>query len=161
MKSSTGDIHHYKKFWVGLPMSMVDSFEDPTIRPVHPSLLDDGGFKEDIQARMTATQEFAEEIAKRRLERAQRSGTRRIVDYVPGDLVYYWRNQVPLKGKTTQSVGRFLGPARVLATETRKDLEGNLRPGSIVWLHRAGRLLRAAPEQLSDPHQVMNNSWKP
>ena len=123
-------------------------FEDPTIRPVHPGLLDDGGFKEDIQARMTATQAFAEEIAKRRLERAQRSGTRRVVDYVPGDLVYYWRNQVPLKDKTTQSVGRFLGPARVLATETRKDSEGNLRPGSIVWLHRAGRLLRAAPEQL-------------
>ena len=123
-------------------------FEDPTVRPIHPSVLEDGGFREDIHIRRTATQAFAEEVAKRRLERAERSGHRRLADYVPGDLVYFWRKQVPLKEKTTQSVGRFLGPARVLATETRKDSEGNLRPGSIVWLHKAGRLLRAAPEQL-------------
>ena len=123
-------------------------FEDPTVRPIHPSMLEDGGFREDIHIRRTATQAFAEEMAKRRLERAERSGHRRLADYVPGDLVYFWRKQVPLKEKTTQSVGRFLGPARVLATETRKDSEGNLRPGSIVWLHKAGRLLRAAPEQL-------------
>lgn len=120
-------------------------FEDPTTRPGY---LEDGGFREDIHIRRTASQAFAEEIAKRRLERAERSGHRRLTDYVPGDLVYFWRKQVPLNEKTTQMVGTFLGPARVLATETRRDTEGNLRPGSIIWLHRAGRLLRAGPEQL-------------
>lgn len=44
--------------------------------------------------------------------------------------------------------GKFLGPARVLATETRKEPDGSLRAGSIVWLYRAGRLIKAAPEQL-------------
>ena len=123
-------------------------FEDSTIRPVHPSLLEDGGFREDIKARETASKAFAEEVAKRRLERAERMGHRRLADYLPGDLVFYWRKQVPVKEKTTQHVGRFLGPARVLATETRRTQEGDLRPGSIVWLHRAGRLIKAAPEQL-------------
>lgn len=36
----------------------------------------------------------------------------------------------------------------MLATETRKDSGGTLRPGSVVWLLRAGSLIRAAPEQL-------------
>ena len=34
-----------------------------------------------------------------------------------------------------------------MATETRQE-EGELRPANIVWLHRAGRLIKAAPEQL-------------
>ena len=42
----------------------------------------------------------------------------------------------------------FLGPARALATESRREPDGTIRPGSLIWLHRAGRLLRAAPEQL-------------
>ena len=52
-------------------------FEDPTTRPIHPGFLEDGGFREDIHIRRTASQAFAEEIAKRRLERAERSGHRR------------------------------------------------------------------------------------
>ena len=123
-------------------------FENEEVRPIHPSILDDGGFKEDVQMRCRASQAFAEEQAKRRLERGERMGSRATQIFVPGDLVFYWRNQVPLKEKTTQKAGRFLGPARVLATETRRTAEGELRPGSIVWLHKAGRLLKAAPEQL-------------
>ena len=40
--------------------------------------------------------------------------------------------------------------------ETRRTMEGELRPGSVVWLHRAGRLLRTAPEQLrkASPYEV-------
>ena len=40
-----------------------------------------------------------------------------------------------------------LGPARVLATELRIE-RGEVRQGSIVWLHSGGRLLKTAPEQL-------------
>ncbi|CAE7237210.1 RE1 [Symbiodinium pilosum] len=66
-----------------------------------------------------------------------------------GDLVFYWGRQVAGREKERGfSIGSFVGPARVLAVETRSDEAGNLRPGSCVWLHRAGRLIKAAPEQL-------------
>ena len=48
--------------------------------------------------------------------------------------VYCWRKQV--SGKNPGKNGMFLGPARVLATETKKDFEGNLAPSSSVWLVR-------------------------
>ena len=88
-------------------------------------------------------------------------GHRRSQAFLPGDLVYYWRNQVPLKEKTTQHVGRFLGPARVIATETRRDDQGELRPGNVVWFHRAGRLIRASPEQLkASPFEIQLEEFK-
>ena len=137
-------------------------FEEEHVKPVGPELLDDGGFKEDHRLRCKAEQCFSQEQAKRRLERAERMGHRRAQVFLPGDLVYYWRNQVPLKDKTTQRVGRFLGPARVIATETRRDGGGEMRPGSIVWVHRAGRLIRAAPEQLrsASPLEVQLEEFK-
>ena len=42
----------------------------------------------------------------------------------------------------------FLGPCRVGPTETRKDDNGTLRPGSVVWLYRGGNLVKAAPQQI-------------
>ena len=110
-------------------------------------MLADGGFREDHQLRCAAEKAFAEEEAKRRLERAAYMGRRKAVLFVPGELVYYWRKQLPHKEQQIFRSGRFLGPARVIATETRED-HGTLRPGNIVWLHRAGRLIKAAPEQL-------------
>ena len=44
--------------------------------------------------------------------------------------------------------GRFWGPARVLAMETKRSEDGSATPTHIVWIARAGRLLRCAPEQL-------------
>ena len=61
------------------------------------------------------------------------------------------REAIPFRG------GRFLGPARVLATETRQE-DGELRPASIIWLHKGGRLIRASPEQVrlaSDQEQLI------
>ena len=131
-------------------------FEEPGQRPISQDLRQDGGFREDVQMRCRASQAFAEEQAKRRLQRAERMGARRSQTFLPGDLVYYWRNQVPLKERTAQNVGRFIGPARVLAMETRRAEGGELRSGSVVWLHRAGRLIRTAPEQLrkASPHEL-------
>lgn len=135
-------------------------FEDDRVRPVGPELLDDGGFQEDVKIRCAATKAFAEEQARRKLEKAQRMGRRSLQDFLPGDVVYYWRRQVPLKEKTTHNQGRFIGPARVLATETRRDSEGEWRPGSVVWLHRGGRLLKCAPEQLrkASPYELQIES---
>lgn len=137
-------------------------FEEEYVKPVGPELLDDGGFREDHKVRCRAEQCFSQEQAKRRIERAERMGHRRAQVFLPGDIVFYWRNQVPLKDKTTQRVGRFLGPARVIATETRRDNQGEMRPGSIVWLHRAGRLIRAAPEQLrpASPLEIQIEEFK-
>ena len=71
-------------------------------------------------------------------------------DYEPGELVYFWRTQESGKGRQQPGTrrGRFLGPARVLATETRKEPDGSLRPGSAVWLVRGRSLLKCCPEQL-------------
>ena len=130
-------------------------FECDDVKPILPSVLADGGFQEDATMRCKAEKAFAEEQAKRRLERAARMGHRRAQVYVPGDLVYYWRKQLQPGDRTSFQTGKFLGPARVIATETRKDEEGILRPGSVVWVHRGGRLLRCAPEQLrkASPHE--------
>lgn len=115
--------------------------------PLTPEMLVDAGFRSDHQIRCVAEKAFAEEEAKRRLERATHMGHRRSQVYIPGDLVFYWRRQLPHKDKQVFRSGKFLGPARVVATETRQE-EGELRPANIVWLHRAGRLIKAAPEQL-------------
>lgn len=123
-------------------------FQDDTMRPIAPELLDDGGFRANVEVMTAAAKSFISEQAKRRIERALRMGYRSQTAFVPGDLVYYWRKQVPLSQKTTQKHGMFLGPARAIATETRKETSGELRPGSIIWLHRAGRLIKACPEQL-------------
>ena len=121
--------------------------ENDDERPIHPGLLRDGGQRENFVFRKKAEQAFAEEQARRRLERAARMGHRRAQTFMPGDLVYYWRRQLPPKDRGSFQTGKFIGPARVLATETRREGD-QLRPGSIVWIHRAGRLLKAAPEQL-------------
>ena len=119
---------------------------DDTI-PLLPSMLADAGFKEDSNIRCSAEKAFAEEQAKRKIERALHMGHRRSQVYAPGDLVYYWRRQLPPQDRHAFQAGKFLGPARVIAMETRKE-DGEFRPGSVIWLHRAGRLIKAAPEQL-------------
>eukprot|EP00435_Cladocopium_sp_Y103_P018219 s2415_g4.t1 len=119
--------------------------------PIHPQQMIDGGFAENIKAMSIAEQSFARFKAEARIARATAAGSRPMKSFCPGDLVYYWRRQVPLSEGTRGGFswsGQFVGPARVLAVETKEDEAGNLRPGSCVWLHRAGRLIRAAPEQL-------------
>ena len=117
--------------------------------PIHPQQFVDGGFGENIKAMAAAEQSFSRFQAQARLARAEAAGRRPMKHLVPGDLVFYWRKQVQGgQGRGFSWSGQFLGPARVLAVETREDEQGRLRPGSCVWLHRAGRLIKAAPEQL-------------
>ena len=109
-------------------------FEAQEAISIRPELLQDGGFQEDAKIRICAEKAFLDEQAKRRLERAERMGKRRDQLFLPGDLVFYWRTQIPHNERGTFQTGKFLGPARVLATETRRD-NGELRKGSIVWLY--------------------------
>ena len=109
----------------------------------------DAGFGVNIRAMSVAEQAFLKDQAEQRLARAEPAGKRPLKSFVPGDLVFYWRKQVAGREKERGfTIGSFVGPARVLAVEIRTDELGKLRPGSCVWLHRAGRLIKAAPEQL-------------
>ena len=90
--------------------------------------------------------------AQQRYSRAQNSKGRPVPEYVPGDLVYYWRSTIPPKDKETRiQTGRlsgYAGPARILALETRRADSGHLRASSVAWLVRNIRLIKASVEQL-------------
>ena len=109
-------------------------------------------FGRDEQSMKLAEELFIEQQYKNRLARASRSGSRKTDVFKPGDLVFYWRKQLAgenkKQDKQTFRSGAFLGPARVLATETKFDPAGNPQPGNVVWLFRGSRLLKAAPQQL-------------
>ena len=110
----------------------------------------DGEFEKNVQRQSSAEKAFSEWQAHQRILRASHSRARPNRDYIPGELVYFWRTQESGKHKVAPGThkGRFLGPARVLATETRRDEQGLLRPGSAVWLVRGRQLIKCAPEHL-------------
>ena len=124
---------------------MFDTAEE---KPLNNDLMEDGGFGQNIRAMCLAEKAFIDEQARQRVQRALAMGHRKTSVYVPGDLVFYWRRQQAGKAHQNFPKGRFLGPARVLATESQPCEGGQVRPSSVVWIHRGGRLLRAAPEQL-------------
>ena len=81
-----------------------------------------------------------------------------LVNYHPGDLVFYKRYQPP-QDKQERShipldiprrrVARWYGPARVLALETRVTYDGDGRsPKQIAWIIASGRLKRVTSQQL-------------
>ena len=102
------------------------------------------------QLRAEAEKAHADWNAAQRIKRAMNSRSKPSYDYIPGELIYYWRSQVSEKGRRQPGGkhGRFQGPARVLAVETRRDEQGQLRPGSAVWCVRGRSLVKCAPEQL-------------
>ena len=78
------------------------------------------------------------------------SRTRPLQQYQPGDLVFFWRTQESGQGKRSPGTkhGRFLGPARILAMEPRKNSDGEGRPSHAVWCVRGRQLIKCSPEQL-------------
>ncbi|CAE7762593.1 GIP [Symbiodinium sp. CCMP2456] len=110
----------------------------------------DGEFERNVQRQSAAEKAFSEWQAHQRLLRAAHSRAQPVRDYLPGELVYFWRTQESGKHKVAPGThkGRFLGPARILATETKRDQHGQLRPGSAIWLVRGRQLIKCAPEHL-------------
>ncbi|CAE7515030.1 RE1 [Symbiodinium sp. CCMP2456] len=135
---------------------------------VHPNLLIENPtdeFERGVKLRAEAEKALSDWTARQRLLRAKHSRHRPCYDYIPGELVYYWRTQDSNKGRRQPGGkhGRFLGPARVLATETRHSEDGHVKPGGAIWLVKGRSLLKCAPEQLcraslSDPAQ-QRMSW--
>ena len=107
-------------------------------------------FQREAERRAVAEQALSDWQAKERVRRAMNSRTRPTCSYMPGDLVYFWRTQEA--GKSNKhpgtSHGRFLGPARILAMETRHGPGQESRPGNAIWLVRGRRLLKCSREQL-------------
>ncbi|OLQ11583.1 hypothetical protein AK812_SmicGene4618 [Symbiodinium microadriaticum] len=119
---------------------------------LHPDLLVENPteeFERGVRLRAEAEKALSDWMAHQRLMRAKHSRHRPCYDYTPGELVYYWRTQDSNKGRRQPGKhGRFLGPARILATETRLAEDGQARPGGAVWLVKGRSLLKCAPEQL-------------
>ena len=109
-----------------------------------------GEFERASLRRAEAEKAHAEWLARQRLTRAKNSRHRPCYNYVPGELVFFWRSQESGQGRRQPGTkqGRFLGPARILATETRQSKDGELSPGGAVWLVRGRSLIKCAPEQL-------------
>ena len=107
-------------------------------------------FETSIELMRISEQAHSEWTAQQRINKALNSRGNRQYQYHPGDLVYYWRKQVSGQKSTSaqQKQGCFLGPARILATETKREADGSLRPGSSVWVIRGRRLVKCCPEQL-------------
>ena len=107
-----------------------------------------GSMHDALQIRTRAEKAFLEYRERELMSRAINSKTRPVKQFLPGDLIFYQRCQVPqdtpanvVVDRPRMNIARFYGPARVLATETRVDSEdGSRRPGTIVWAVANGRL---------------------
>ena len=100
--------------------------------------------------RAEAEKAHAEWVSAQRISRALNTRPRPPFKFKPGDLVYFWRSHEAGQSRRSpgSKQGRFLGPARVLATETRRDEQGQPRPSGSVWCVRGRSLLKCSPEQL-------------
>ena len=100
--------------------------------------------------RMASEKAFVDWQYVEKLTRARNSKAKEYHNYLPGDLVFYWRLQG--KGRQGPSSGVETGlicgtRARILALET-KHQGGDMVAGSSVWLVRGMRLVKASIEQL-------------
>ena len=107
-------------------------------------------FKREAERRAVAEQALSDWQAKERVRRALNSRTRPTCNYMPEDLVYFWRTQAAGKSNKHPGTlhGRFLGPARILAMESRQGPGNESRPGNAIWIVRGRRLLKCSREQL-------------
>ncbi|CAK8994705.1 CCHC-type domain-containing protein [Durusdinium trenchii] len=109
----------------------------------------EGEFQRNQERMRTAEQAFTDFVYDDRITRAKNTRSYAPQRFLPGDLVFVWRIQGLTKGPAASSrSGGYTGPCRVLAVETRMTEEGNYHPGSVVWLVRAGRLIKANVTQL-------------
>ena len=114
-----------------------------------------------LHLQATAEKALIDWTTQQRVSRAANSSHRRKLDYHPGDLVYIWRKQLTGSdtGQNKLGSGRFVGPARILAVEKKRDSQGELQEGSAVWLVRGRRLIKCCPEQLrhaSEREQIIH-----
>ena len=105
-----------------------------------------GEIERSARLRAQAEAAHASWVAQQRIVRAQNSRSQPLLDYQAGELVYLWRSQTGQQGRRQpgDKHGRFIGPARILATEKKRDEQGSLVAGKLS-------LVGEGPE----PHQVL------
>ncbi|CAE7943401.1 RE2 [Symbiodinium necroappetens] len=123
---------------------------------VQAKVYNDTTFGESLNIREAAAAVYRKSQADHQMSRLMNMKTRPSRQYLPGDLVYYRRVKPPADNPAHPALGapkinggRWYGPGRVVATETRSDCYGlERRPMKVVWISSAGRLKRCAPDQL-------------
>ncbi len=132
-----------------LPDSEGRFFEDRVHNlPLSMMQIPEGETESAEALRASAEKAFIDWQLQEKLSRARNSRHHQLNNYVPGDLVFYWRTQILGNESHAWNRGNYVGPARVLAIETRHDEDNRLRPGSVVWLVKNNRLVKVAAEQL-------------
>ena len=107
----------------------------------------------NLKLRHRAQTAFLKAQSMEQISRAMNAKTRRLQQFLPGDLVYFKRVKPPAQPaaavRMPHKLWQWYGPGRVLATETRTDAMGHERkPSHVIWIVTHGRLKRCAPEQL-------------
>lgn len=135
-------------------------FDDGHAMPVHSFQGTPGtSMRDNMVARVKAEEHYRRSQAAQRISRALNSKPHKQTVFLPGDLVYYKRYKPPAQSLShagvdstgKPSLSRWYGPARILATETKRSETSKyqaFRPGHIVWLTAGGRLKRCSPHQL-------------
>lgn len=143
-------------------LGRLPSFDDRLFEGGHavPLLASQGTAKtelaEQLRLRVHAEEIYRRSQATQRINRAMNSRTNKLQYFVPGDMVYYRRYKTPAQNPSNKDLdhpkvglARWYGPARILATETKADLESGVRkPSMVVWVVAGGRLKRCAAQQL-------------
>ncbi|CAE7207895.1 GIP [Symbiodinium sp. CCMP2592] len=111
-------------------------------------------FGATLEVRLAAEKAFLDHRAHDVASRAKNAKTRGSVQFLPGDLIYFRRLQRPadlpannVVDRPRLRIGRWYGPGRVLACETKVD-GASRRPSLIVWAIAGGRLKRFHASQL-------------
>ena len=98
-----------------------------------------GEMGRNLQSMKVAETSFLDWTSQKRLARATHPKARGLIKYQPGDLVFMWHKQV--SGQASVKGGSFIGPARILAVESKVSADGVKNKNSSIWCVRGRRLL--------------------
>ncbi|CAJ1341230.1 unnamed protein product [Effrenium voratum] len=108
-----------------------------------------------LRLRREAEAQYKKQQDLAKLSRATNSRAAPVRQFLPGDLVYYKRFKTPRDRPARCEVdvprlrvGRWFGPGRVLAAETRVREEGLYRSASSIWIISQGTLKKVHRNQL-------------
>ena len=129
---------------------------------------------EKLRLRKEAEKAYLDYVTQQKLMAAQHSRMPMIVNFQPGDLVFYKRFQAPADKRERshqqldvprRSLARWYGPGRILALETKVTYDGYVRqPHRIAWIISSGRLKRVTTEQLrfaSEREKIASENTNP
>ena len=133
-------------------------FPEEDLNPASASHVQMPGHPLEVQLRLRreAEAQYKKQQDLAKLSRATNSRAAPVNQFLPGDLVYYKRFKTPRDRPAHDEVdvprlrvGRWFGPGRVLAAETRVREEGIYRSASSsIWIISQGRLKKVHRNQL-------------